>query len=110
MLLITACNEIPADSISIVNQTGEDIQIWGLTSRGLANQHLFNIPDGGENAIPREQCIGLVVFRHDLTEVARIDRICRGDPPWVVTEEEGVGSRIGSGMRAGPRKRSRSGA
>lgn len=92
-LLVAACNELPADPITVENQTQQTLQIWGLDADGELNRFHFELDFTGMNSLGREECEpGLAALRVDGSEFARIGQICQGDPHWVITEDsEGSG-------------------
>lgn len=86
VLVASACNETGNDPITVINQSQEPIEIWTTSAEGELLTMLFELDSASQNILPREECIGLAAVRPDGTEAGRIGRICRGDPPWVITE------------------------
>lgn len=90
VVAVSSCNEIPPDSITIVNQTDEKIDVWTVTAQGKVNRLLTeDLDPGREDVFPEEQCLLFEARRQDGTVIARSSNICQGDPPWVVTEPGG---------------------
>lgn len=87
-IVASACNELPAEPITIDNQSDQTIVVMGIDNVG---EFVFMEILPGRNGIDRSACVDpdLEARLESGAVVAfRPGPFCQGDPVWVITQAE----------------------